>query len=146
MITLKEFFESDETLVIHCNTEEKANVLLKYFDKMGKKWCNGVSYLRRNNWETREEETCYSNKGEYCTKKFCQGMNYKIYEFEDVILDDKMQTIILSDDELKIINDALELYDERATEGLMYTKGKQKKEIENTLKKINELQKKLEMK
>lgn len=146
MITLKDFFKGDKKLAIHCDTEEKANVLLKYFDKMGKKWCNGVSYLRRNNWETHEEETCYSNDRRFGRKEFYQGMNYKIYEFEDVILADKMQTIILSDDELKIINDALELYDERATEGLMYTKGKQKKEIENTLKKINELQKKLEVK
>lgn len=85
-IVLKDFFESDKKLAIHCDTEEKANILLKVFDKLGKKWCSGVSYLEDNNWETSKEETCYSNKGAYCTKEFYLNKNYKVYEFEDVIL------------------------------------------------------------
>lgn len=47
-ITLSEFFKNDEKLAIHCDTEEKANLLLKAFDKMGKKWFAGNSYLERN--------------------------------------------------------------------------------------------------
>lgn len=88
MITLKEFFESDETLAIHCNTEERANVLLKYFDKMDKKWSGGDSYLENNNWEICKEETCYENDGTYCDKEFYLNKNCKVYEFEDVILED----------------------------------------------------------
>lgn len=85
-ITLKEFFNSDENLVIHCDTEEKANILLKAFDKMGKKWCDGSSYLKYNSWGDYKEETCYSNEGEFCSKGFYLSMNLKVYEFEDVEL------------------------------------------------------------
>ena len=50
-ITLKEFWESDRDLAIHCNTEEEAKKLLKAFDKLGKKWCEGDSYLDDNHYK-----------------------------------------------------------------------------------------------
>lgn len=37
-ITLTEFWNSKEQLVIHCDTEDKANKLLKTFDKLGIKY------------------------------------------------------------------------------------------------------------
>lgn len=86
MITLKDFFKSRKHLAIHCDTEEKANILLKAFDKMGKKWTSGDSYLKWNNWGTYEEKTCYSNEGEFCSKGFYLNEYYKIYEFEEVEL------------------------------------------------------------
>ena len=85
-ITLKEFFESDETLAIHCNTEERANILLKAFDKMGKTWTGGDSYLDKNLWGGYKEETCYENDGTYCGKEFYLDNGYKVYEFEEVEL------------------------------------------------------------
>lgn len=37
-MTLEEFFKSKEGLAIHCDTEDKANRLLKAFDRLGEKW------------------------------------------------------------------------------------------------------------
>lgn len=88
-ITLKEFFESDETLVIHCDTEENANTLLKAFDKLGKKWSSVKSYLENNYWRYYKEETCYTNEGTYNDKEWCLDNNYKIYEFDDVIFEEE---------------------------------------------------------
>lgn len=86
-ITLSEFFKNDEKLAIHCDTEEKAN-LLKAFDKMGKRWRSNQSYLEENNWRGFKEETCYENDGTYCCKGFYPGTSYIVYEFEEVILED----------------------------------------------------------
>lgn len=87
-ITLSEFFKNDEKLAIHCDTEEKANLLLKAFDKMGKRWRSNQSYLEENNWRGFKEETCYENDGTYCCKGFYPGTSYIVYEFEEVILED----------------------------------------------------------
>lgn len=87
-ITLKEFWSSNENLAIHCNTEEKANKLLKAFDKLGKKWWTGESYLLENDWKCYEEESCYSNKGTYTKKSDFELINYIIYECEDVDLEE----------------------------------------------------------
>ena len=87
-ITLSEFFKNDEKLAIHCDTEEKANLLLKAFDKMGKMRRSNQSYLEENNWRGFKEETCYENDGTYCCKGFYPGTSYIVYEFEEVILED----------------------------------------------------------
>ena len=87
-ITLSEFWNSKEKLAIHCNTKEKAKQLLAAFDKLGKKWWTGESYLLENDWKCYEEESCYSNKGTYTKKSDFELMNYIIYEFEDVDLEE----------------------------------------------------------
>lgn len=84
-ITLKEFWNSKEHLAIHCKTEEQANKLLKAFDKLGKKWSSGNSYLEVNCWNGYEENTCYSNNNGYTFINWYKENNYKIYDFEDVI-------------------------------------------------------------
>lgn len=90
MITLKEFFESDKKLAIHCDTEEKTRKLCKAFDKMGKEWTGSgsKSYLKDNYWQFYKEETCYSNKGRFCSKEFYLNKNCKVYEFEDVKIEE----------------------------------------------------------
>lgn len=85
-ITLSEFFESSEILVIHCNTEEKAKQLLEAFDRLGKEWNNGESYLEVTNWSMAEKETCYDNKGLYSSYKIYKENDFNIYEFENVDL------------------------------------------------------------
>nr|DAG18747.1 MAG TPA: hypothetical protein [Caudoviricetes sp.] len=85
-ITLKDFFESDEKLVIHCDTEEKANTLLEAFDKLGKKWCTDKSYLGYNCWQYYGEETCYTNNGTYSNKQWYFDNCYKVYDFEEIEL------------------------------------------------------------
>lgn len=89
-ITIKDFWNSKENLAIHCNTEEKADKLLEAFDKMGKKWCDGESYIEDNCWSEYKEHTCYDNDKDsgYSPVNFYNADNYTIYEFEDVIFED----------------------------------------------------------
>lgn len=84
-ITLKEFWESKEELAILCDTEEKANMLLDVFHKIGKKWWTGRNYIDTNNcFDKYKENTGYTNRGTYinCSMK----PEYKTYEFEDIDL------------------------------------------------------------
>ena len=60
-ITLNEFLNSKKRIAIHCNSKEKAKKLLVAFDLLGKKWCDGESYLNESNWDVYYEDTCYSN-------------------------------------------------------------------------------------
>lgn len=85
-ITLKEFFNADEKLGIHCKNEEEAKKLCEAFDKMGKKWNSGNSYLETN-WSYFLNKTCYLNSRIICETMFCKYRKYKVYEFEDVILE-----------------------------------------------------------
>lgn len=84
-ITLKDFFESDKKLAIHCDIEEKAKKLCKAFDKMGKKWNSGNSYLETN-WSYFLDKTCYLNSRIICDTMFCKYKKYKVYEFEEIEL------------------------------------------------------------
>ena len=86
-ITLTEFWNSKEKLAIHCNAEEKANKLLKAFDKLGKKWFSESSYLKINHWDIYEKNTCYNNNNGYSCFDWHKENGYNIYEFEDVDLD-----------------------------------------------------------
>ncbi len=84
LITLKKFWKSKEKLAIHCDTEEKANKLLRAFNKIGKKWCDDDSYIGNNYWYDKRENTCYSNDNGYTSINWYKENDYKIYEFEDV--------------------------------------------------------------
>lgn len=85
-ITLSDFFNSKEIVVIHCDTEEKAKQLLEAFYRLGKEWSNGESYLEVTNWSMAEKETCYDNKGLYSSYKIYKENDFDIYEFENVDL------------------------------------------------------------
>ena len=81
-ITLKEFWESEQELAIHCETEEEAKTLLSAFDKMGKKWSTGNRYTEFNNWNNYGQKIVYYNDGTYgAGNDFCM-----VYEFENVDL------------------------------------------------------------
>lgn len=86
-ITLTKFWASEEKLSIHCDTEEKTNKLLMAFDKMGKKWTNGTSYLSDNFYRSYTERTCYANDNCYAYYNWCKNHGYKIYEFDEVDLE-----------------------------------------------------------
>ena len=86
-ITLTEFWASEETLTIHCDTEEKANKLLNAFDKLGKKWDSGSSYLLANCYRVYSQNTCYTNDGHYCSYEWLEKNNYIIYEVDEVDLE-----------------------------------------------------------
>ena len=86
-ITLTEFWKkSYKNLAIHCDTEEKSKTLLKAFDKLGKKWAGGNSYLDSACIITRSN-VCYSNHNQFCGYRYYKNNGYTIYEFEDVDLE-----------------------------------------------------------
>lgn len=86
-ITLTEFWNSKNNIAIHCDTREKAKTLLRAFNKMGKKWCDDDSYLKCNIYNFYRKRTCYNNTGEYCSYDWYESLGYKIYEYEDVDLE-----------------------------------------------------------
>lgn len=86
-ITLTNFWKTKSNVAIHCGTEEKANRLLQAFDKLGKKWSEGKSYLEVNCWSNYKEATCYSNNRGYASIDWYKASGYKVYEFEDIDLD-----------------------------------------------------------
>lgn len=87
-ITLEEFFASDKNLAIHCDTEERANKLLCAFDRMGRTWDSDIIkyYVNENYFKKYTENTCYTSDGKFGSTGMCKNANYKIYEFEDIIL------------------------------------------------------------
>lgn len=86
-ITLKAFFESEKHMAVHCDTEEKANKLLNAFDKLGKKWSGGGSYISYNNYENYKDRTCYANNGGYSPYEWYEKNDSIIYEFDEVDLE-----------------------------------------------------------
>lgn len=86
-ITIKDFWNSEYKIAIHCKTEEEANELLKAFDKFGEKWCSEESYLEHNYWNKNKENTCYDNMNRFSFIKYYKSHYYKIYEFDEVDLD-----------------------------------------------------------
>lgn len=91
-ITLKQFWKSKEKLAIHCDTEEKANRLSRAFDKIGKKWSDGSRYISNNCWDAMyKKDTCYSNAAGYCRIDWYKKNGWKVYEFEDVIIEEEKE-------------------------------------------------------
>lgn len=56
-IDLKEFRKSN--IAIHCDTEEKADDLLKYLNSKGIEWCSGEELKYNNYYFWYKELTCY---------------------------------------------------------------------------------------
>ena len=83
-ITLAEFWNSKEKIAIYCNTKEEAKKLLMAFDKLGKKWCDGDSYLDDDCYR---RDACYDNNCEHSYYGYYKAAKYKIYEFADVDLE-----------------------------------------------------------
>ena len=118
-ITLKQFFESDDRLGIHCKTEEQAKELLDAFNKMNKTWHSGDSYIEDNNWEIYRENTSSFHDGTFGANKrkpescfsefeeidFTIPLEYLCNEEEKIILKnlDKEYQIIYRDKQGNII-------------------------------------------
>jgi hypothetical protein len=90
-ITLSEFWNSKEKLVICCETEEQATELCNAFEKSGKTWHSGETY-KTTNWEYWDKKCyspmCYSNDGLWDEYDFYDKNEKTIYEFDEVNLDE----------------------------------------------------------
>lgn len=70
--------------VMHCYSEKKANIFLKYLDSKDKKWDDGVSYLKNNKRINFKEDTCYCfNQDAYASIGFYRHHGYSVLEFDD---------------------------------------------------------------
>lgn len=71
-----------ENVAFHCDTEEKANELLKKAHDLGYKWNSGYSYLEKSNYDKCEEDTCYFiAEGSYGSYSYSKDEGYKIIEY-----------------------------------------------------------------
>lgn len=70
--------------VMHCKTEEEAEIFCKYLYSIGRTWSNGHSYLSKSYWVIYKESTCYSfNYDTYCDRPYYEEEGYTILEMED---------------------------------------------------------------
>ena len=70
--------------VMHCDTESKAQVFLEHLSKVGKRWCNGESYLVTTQYGTYGPETVYYfNRGSYGSFYHAHRNGYEILSFDD---------------------------------------------------------------
>lgn len=49
----------NDSYVMHCPTEEAADIFLSYLDSIGKQWRTGKRYIEYTNWLAYNSETCY---------------------------------------------------------------------------------------
>ena len=72
--------------VMHCKTEEEAEIFCKYLHRIGRTWSSGYFYLSENYWYIYKELTCYNfNHGTYGDKPYYEEEEYTILEMEDFI-------------------------------------------------------------
>ncbi|MCH5179928.1 MAG: DUF3850 domain-containing protein [Erysipelotrichales bacterium] len=86
-IRLNDFFESDELLCIHCSTSHQAEILLKAFNDLGKKWSTCESYIENSKFNIYGTNTIYFNDGTYGDLSLAIEENYRIFHFDNVIFE-----------------------------------------------------------
>ena len=77
-INIYDFYKSSKELLIKCDTFQQACILCDQFNKDGKKWYGGFSYLELVNFE--KSPTYYSNKG----FRYSVPLGLTAYSFEEV--------------------------------------------------------------
>lgn len=77
-INIYDFYKSSKELLIKCDTFQQACILCDQFNKDGKKWYGGFSYLELVNFE--KSPTYYSNKGFH----YSIPLELTTYSFEEV--------------------------------------------------------------
>ena len=81
--------------VVHCDTEEKANKILKLSHEAGKKWVLG-SLLKRNEYDDCKSETCYNLSGDhvqYCDREWYIKNGYKIVSADTILSEENTTSI-----------------------------------------------------
>ena len=78
--------------VMHCDTEQKAEVFTRYLDQQGMRWCSGQSYRSLTMWQECGVCMCYCFQlGTYSSRSFYRKEGYVILEFDDFDWGDKLQ-------------------------------------------------------
>lgn len=77
-INIYDFYKSSKELLIKCDTFQQACILCDQFNKDGKKWATGFSYLELVHFEN--PSTYYSNRGYY----YSFPLELTTYSFDEV--------------------------------------------------------------
>ena len=82
-----DFDSYDGKYVMHCSTEEQAEIFCQYLDRIGKTW-SGVNHRRYsevNHYNVYEDQTCYRFAyGTYCNLEFYkEDGSIIVLEFSD---------------------------------------------------------------
>lgn len=111
-LTLDIFFKNIRPMAIHCDTEEKVNLLLKEFDKYNH-WFDYINYYKNKICRFYGEDLCLCNDGTYDSYSNCKGSNIEVYEFEEVDFDEieidtnNVQNTILNEVEMNILKEII---------------------------------------
>lgn len=84
-----EEFKTKE-IVIHCNTEAKADKLLEYLHNKNIKWSDGEELLNNTEYIRYKNQTCYSYRPDFggvvlCEYDFYKINNYTIISFNELV-------------------------------------------------------------
>ena len=98
-------------VAVHCDTEEKAKVLLKELAKYDIRWPDGTDLTEHTCWKFYENQTCYRSEGPlilYITSCMaCSSYKQKVLEFEE-LLEDEQENDNNNNDNLVIkVNDII---------------------------------------
>ncbi len=94
--------------VVHCETEEQAIELLTEAHDNRFKWCSGIDYLSRLNYDLHESNTCYYiHYGVYCNVEYSKKRGFEILKFEECKLMNKLLDVdfIIQKDNKTIVLD-----------------------------------------
>lgn len=94
--------------VVHCETEEQAIELLTEAHNNRLKWCSGIDYLSRLNYDLHESNTCYYiHYGAYCNVEYSKKRGFEILKFEECKLMNKLLDVdfIIQKDNKTIVLD-----------------------------------------
>jgi len=82
-IYFDDFIKSDKPMAIHVNNEEEAIKVVECKNKARNVYSDNTAY------DVFKEETCYSNNGSYCSRKWYIDNGYTIYDFSEVCFEPK---------------------------------------------------------
>ena len=110
LLTLNEFLNNIDDLYISCPTYEEAVALCMAFQKRGKKWRSGNSYVQQSSFDCYKENMVYSNKGSYADTSFARNHGYTIYKLNEI--NEYKFEILENINLIKKISHTLETYEE----------------------------------
>jgi len=82
----------DDMYVMHCKTEEEADIFLEFLDSLEMMWRDNSSYLSFNAYQEYDDRTCYCFwRGEYCGLDYYKSNEYIVLEFSDFEWDEPLE-------------------------------------------------------
>lgn len=93
---------------MHCKTEKEAESFCEYLNSLGKRWCDGDSYVEDNGWDAHKSETCYVFNSGY-RRPVIGAINdgCTILEWSDFMRDTFIKANLKNGDVVKMRNDAV---------------------------------------